>query len=96
MPKLKLLWYRTFHDAPDTCFCSFAGIAGVLRYIWQGQIPSTISKLVTLEELNMSYNLGVVGELPLEIGGMSSLTSLHLYSAGIHGENRQPLTYSTW
>lgn len=52
----------------------------------QGTIPSTISNLVTLNELNMSYNFGVVGFLPREVGSMANLTVLHIYSAGIHGE----------
>lgn len=51
----------------------------------EGEIPSSISNLGTLRELNLSYNYGIVGLLPLEIGNMSSLKVLHLYSAGIHG-----------
>lgn len=45
-----------------------------------------MSDLVTLRELNMSYNSGLVGVLPMEVGSMASLTVLHIYSAGIHGE----------
>lgn len=55
------------------------------KYV-QGTIPSTISNLVTLNELNMSYNFGMAGFLPPEIGSMANLTVLHIYSAGIHGE----------
>ncbi|CAN0328759.1 unnamed protein product [Ascophyllum nodosum] len=51
----------------------------------QGKLPSTISNLVTLKELNFAYNFGIVGELPREMGSMSSLTVLHLYSASIQG-----------
>lgn len=53
----------------------------------QGSVPGTISNLVTLTELNMSYNFGVSGGLPLEVGSMASLSVLHLYSAGINGES---------
>ncbi|CAN0000235.1 unnamed protein product, partial [Scytosiphon promiscuus] len=52
----------------------------------EGTIPGTISNLAALRELNMSYNDGLVGTLPMAIGSMSNLTVLHIYSAGIHGE----------
>lgn len=51
----------------------------------QGEIPDTVSNLVTLTELNMSYNFGITGVLPPEVGSMVSLTVLHLYSTGIDG-----------
>lgn len=54
----------------------------------QGTAPSTMSNLVTLTELNMSYNFGLVGLLPLEVGNMTNLTVLHIYSTGIHGERK--------
>lgn len=52
----------------------------------QGEIPDTVSNLVTLTELNMSYNFGITGVLPPEVGSMVSLTVLHLYSTGIDGK----------
>lgn len=58
----------------------------------QGSIPTTISNLATLTQLNMSYNAGVVGVLPREVGSMTSLTVLHLYCAGIHGESGDGLS----
>ncbi|CBJ33185.1 Hypothetical leucine rich repeat protein [Ectocarpus siliculosus] len=66
---------------------SFAGavLPEAEAAIRKGTIPSTISNLVTLNELNMSYNFGVVGFLPREVGSMANLTVLHIYSAGIHG-----------
>lgn len=62
----------------------------------QGSIPNTVSNLVTLTELNMSYNRGLVGVLPLEVGRMASLSVLHLYSAGIHGESDDRRLWIGW
>lgn len=53
----------------------------------QGEIPRTISNLVTLTELNISYNFGITGSLPPELGSMTNLSVLHLYSCDIHGEH---------
>lgn len=52
----------------------------------QGNIPVGISNLVNLKELNVSYNFGVIGALPRDIGNMSSLTVLHIYSTSVGGE----------
>lgn len=59
----------------------------IFALISQGEIPNSISNLVALTELNMSYNFGITGLLPPEVGSMANLTVLHLYSTGIHGKS---------
>lgn len=71
----------------DTEFSTVAPLPICICCTIQGIIPSTISNLASLTQLNMSYNVGVVGVLPPEVGCMASLTVLHLYCAGIHGES---------
>ncbi|CAM9198143.1 unnamed protein product [Discosporangium mesarthrocarpum] len=51
----------------------------------EGEIPPGISDLVTLKEVNMSYNFGIKGSLPTNLGNMTNLRILHMYSASLTG-----------
>ncbi|CAM9272041.1 unnamed protein product [Choristocarpus tenellus] len=51
----------------------------------EGELPSSMFKLVTLQELNLSYNNGIKGCLPTDIGNMTNLTVLHVYAASLTG-----------
>lgn len=62
---------------------------------FDGEIPDTIGKLVSLRELNLSHN-HFAGKIPPQLGGMTELESVDLSSNQLSGEIPQQLTNLTF
>ncbi|CAM9288356.1 unnamed protein product, partial [Discosporangium mesarthrocarpum] len=58
-----------------------------------GELPDSVCNILSLRELNLSYNFGIRGWIPRDIGRLINLKTLHLYSAGISGEIPESLSY---
>ncbi|GKV31586.1 hypothetical protein SLEP1_g40263 [Rubroshorea leprosula] len=51
----------------------------------EGQVFSDIPSLTELQTLDLSYNEGLTGSLPVSIGNLKKLTSLNLIGCGFTG-----------
>ncbi|CAM9605424.1 unnamed protein product [Choristocarpus tenellus] len=50
-----------------------------------GEIPDSVCDMISLRELNLSYNFEMRGWIPKAIGALTHLKTLHLYGAGLSG-----------